>query len=69
MILSLIALISFITKVNLNRDWIKNKKATINPSNDDKCFQNVATVALKHEENGKNSQRIPKCKSFINKCN
>ena len=30
-------------------DWMKNKKATINPINDDdKCFQYVATVTLNH---------------------
>ena len=47
-------------KINLNRgglyinfpDWIKNKKATINPINqkDSKCFQYVVTVALNYEE-------------------
>ena len=33
-------------------DWIKNKKATINPINkkDNKCFQYAATVTLNHEE-------------------
>ena len=50
-------------KINPNRggsyidshDWIKNKKATINPiSSDDKCFQYAATVALNREEIGKN---------------
>ena len=32
-------------------DWIKNKKATINPINkkDSKCFQYAATVALNHK--------------------
>ena len=29
--------------------WLKNKKATINPkNNDDNCFQYVITVALNH---------------------
>ena len=46
-------------KVNFKRggshidfpDWIKKKKATINPKNtDDKCFQYTATVALNYEE-------------------
>ena len=34
-------------------DWIKIKKATINPINkeDDKCFQYAATVALNWEKN------------------
>ena len=37
----------------------KDKKGTIHPINDDKkCFKNAATIALNHEEIGKNSQRI-----------
>ena len=38
-------------------DWIKNKKAIINPinKNDNKCFQYAVTVALNHEEIGKKS--------------
>ena len=32
-------------------DWIKRKKATLNPKNkDDKCFQYAATVELKYGE-------------------
>ena len=32
-------------------DWIKRKKATINPKNtDDKYFQYAVTVALNYEE-------------------
>ena len=32
-------------------DWIKKKKATINPKNeDDRCLQYVVTVALNYEE-------------------
>ena len=32
-------------------DWIKKKKAAINPQNtDDKCFEYAATVALNYEE-------------------
>ena len=47
-------------KINLNccgscidsPDWIKNKKATINPINDDdKCFYYTATVTSNHEKN------------------
>ena len=46
---------------NDSPDWIKKKKATINPKNeDDKCFQYAATVALNHEE----IKRISKMKSF-----
>ena len=45
--------------MNLNRsgsnldspDWIKSKKATINPINyDDKCFKYAATVSLNHKK-------------------
>ena len=50
-------------------DWIKNKKATINPINkkDNKCFQYVVTVALNYEKLDKNPERITKIKPFINK--
>ena len=42
-------------KINLNRGWIKNKKATINPINkkDNKCFQYATTVALNYDERKK----------------
>ena len=46
--------------------WLKNKKATINPeNNDDNCFQYTLTVALNHQNIGKNPQRISKIKPFI----
>ena len=54
-------------KISLNRsglyidspDWIKDKKATINPKNkDNKCFKYVITAALNHEKIRKNPQRI-----------
>ena len=50
-------------------DWIKSKKATINPINrkDNKCFQYAVTVALKHEKIVKDPQRMTKIKPFINK--
>ena len=50
-------------------DWIKNKKAAINPINkkDNKCFQYAVTVILNHEQIGKYLDRITKIKSFINK--
>ena len=60
-------------KVNFRRvgsyidfpDWIKKKKATINPKNtDDKCFQYAATVALNYED-----ERISNIKPFMNKYN
>ena len=65
-------------KVSLNRggsyidsaEWLKNKKATINPqNNDEKCFQYVLTVALNYEQIKKDPQRISKFKSFINHYN
>ena len=66
-------------KINLNcggsyidsSDWIKNKKATINPINkkDNKCFQYAVTVALNYEGIKKHPQRITKNKPFINKYN
>ena len=49
-------------------DWIKNKKATINPINkkDNKCFQYAITVGLNYEEIGKHAERITKIKPFLN---
>ena len=36
-------------------EWLKNKKATINPKNNDgNCFQYVLTVALNHQNIEKN---------------
>ena len=63
-----------LNKVSLSRGgsyidspkWLKNKKATINPKNeDDKCFQYALTVALNHEEIKNNPERISKIKPFI----
>ena len=64
-------------KINLNHgrsyidshDWIKSKKATINPinKNDNKCFQYAITVPLNHDQIGKHSERIIKFNFFINK--
>ena len=65
-------------KTDLKRDdsyidspkWFKNKKATINPeNNDDNCFQYALTVALNHQNIGKNPQRISKIKRFIDQYN
>ena len=51
-------------------DWIKKKKAIINPKNeDDKCFQYAATVALNYEEINCYPERTSNIKSFINKYN
>ena len=50
--------------------WLKNKKATINPkNNDDKCFQYAITVALNYEQIKNNTERISKIKPFIDQYN
>ena len=65
-------------KISLNRggsfidspEWLKIKKATINPkNNDDKCFQYALTVALNPEQIRKDPQRRTKIKPFIDQCN
>ena len=46
--------------------WLKNKKAIINPKNDDdKCFQYSLIAALDHQKIGKNPQRISNTEPFI----
>ena len=46
--------------------WLKNKKSTINPKNDDyKCFQYAVTLALNLDRINSHLERIPKIKSFI----
>ena len=62
-------------KTSLNRDgsyidspeWMKNKKATINPKNkkDDKCFQYPITVVLNYQKISNNQQEIYNIKPFI----
>ena len=53
-----------------SHEWLKNKKATINPkNNDDNCFQYALTVALNHQNIGKNLQRISKIKPFTDQYN
>ena len=56
-----------LNKISLSRggsyinspEWLKNKKATINPKNsDDKCFQYALTVALNYEQIKKDPQGI-----------
>ena len=68
-----------LNKISLDRggshidspEWIKNKKATINPQNkkDDKCFQYPLTVALNHEKIKDHPERISKIKPFIGQYN
>ena len=51
-------------------EWIKNKKSTINPKNNDyKCFQYAVTVALNRDKINKHLQRVSKIKPFINQYN
>ena len=46
--------------------WIKDKKSTINPKNNDyKCFQYAVTVALNRYKIKKDRQRVSKMKPFI----
>ena len=50
--------------------WLKNKKSTINPkNNDDKCFQYAVTLALNFNSIDNHPERISKIKPFINKYN
>ena len=50
--------------------WLKNKKTTVNPkNNDDKCFQYDLTVALNYEQIKDHPERISKIKPFIDKYN
>ena len=51
-------------------EWLKDKKSTINPKNNDyKCFHNAVTLALNLDKINKNSQRISKIKPFIEEYN
>ena len=67
-----------LNKISLSRsesyidspEWLKNKKATINPKNNDyKCFQYALTVALNYEQIKKDAQRISKIKPSIDQYN
>ena len=50
--------------------WLKNKKSTINSTNnDDKCFQYAVTLALNLDNINKHPQRISKLKPFIDQYN
>ena len=51
-------------------EQLKNKKATINPKNNDKnCFQYALTVAYNCQNIKKYPQRISKIQPFINQYN
>ena len=65
-------------KISLNRGgsytespkWIKNKKSTIIPkNNDDMCFQYAVNIALNHDKIKKDSQRVSRIKPFIDQYN
>ena len=65
-------------KISLNRGgsyidspkWIKNKKSTINPKNNDyKCFQYAVTLALNLDKINNHPERISKIKPFIDQYN
>ena len=49
--------------------FLKNKKATINPENNDNCFQYALAVAINHQNIKNNPQRISKIKPFIDQYN
>ena len=51
-------------------DWIKSKKATINPKDDDnECFKYAITVALSHNEIYNHLERISNIKKHTHKYN
>ena len=65
-------------KISINRGgsyidspkWIKNKRSTINPKNNDyKCFQYAVTLALNLDKIKKDPHRISKIKPFIDQYN
>ena len=65
-------------KISINRggsyidspQWLKNKKSTINPINNDyKCFQYAVTLALNLDKIRNNPQRISKIIPFIDQYN
>ena len=50
--------------------WLKNKKATINPeNNDDKCFQYALTAALNYQNINSHPERISNLRPFIDQYN
>ena len=50
--------------------WLKDKKSTINPkNNDDKCFQYAVTLALSLDNINNHPERISKIKPFIDQYN
>ena len=61
---------SYIAKKKRWLKWLKDKKSTIKPKNNDyKCFQYAITLALNLDKINKNSQRISKIKPFTEEYN
>ena len=65
-------------KISLNRGgsyigspkWLKDKRSTINPTNNDhKCFQHAVTLALNLDNIDNHPERISKIKPFIDQYN
>ena len=65
-------------KITINRGgsyidspkWLKDKKSTINPKNNDhKCFQYAVTLALNLDKINSHPERISKIKPFIEQYN
>ena len=53
-----------------SRKWLKDKKSTINPkNNDDKCFQYAVTLALNLDNIDNHLEGISKIKPFIDQYN
>ena len=50
-------------------EWLINKRAMINPENDENCFQYAITVALNHQNVENNPERMSNIKPFINHYN
>ena len=50
--------------------WLKDKKSTINPKNNDlKCFQYAATLALSFDNINNHPEKISKIRPFIDQYN
>ena len=50
--------------------WLKSKKATLNPkNNDNNCFQSALTAALNYQNIKSHPERISNLKPFINQYN
>ena len=50
--------------------WLKDKKSTINPKNNDhKCFQYAATLALNFDNINNHPEKIAKIRPFIDQYN